>query len=146
MAVTRDGIPVRVWSWPGNTGDQKLIRQVKDDMRDWTLSKVVWITDRGFSSERNRRCLRQGDNAYIVGEKLHSGSPEVKAACPGRAASPPSPSPRPTSWPSSASRPRSRSSRSSPHPADQHERQRPEKRLSGALIHVHAGQTPDSRL
>ncbi|MCZ0999423.1 transposase [Streptomyces mirabilis] len=80
MAVTRDGIPVRVWSWPGNTGDQKLIRQVKDDMRDWTLSKIVWVTDRGFSSERNRRYLRQGDNAYIIGEKLRSGSPEVKAA------------------------------------------------------------------
>nr|BFD92530.1 IS1634 family transposase [Kitasatospora sp. Xyl93] len=80
MAVTRDGTPVRVWSWPGNTGDQKLIRQVKDDMRDWTLSKIVWVTDRGFSSERNRRYLRQGDHAYIVGEKLRSGSPEVKAA------------------------------------------------------------------
>jgi Transposase DDE domain len=80
MAVTRDGIPVRVWSWPGNTGDQKLIRQVKDDMRDWTLSKIVWVTDRGFSSERNRRYLRQGENAYIIGEKLRSGSPEVKAA------------------------------------------------------------------
>jgi IS4 transposase len=80
MAVTKDGIPVRVWSWPGNTGDSKLIRQVKDDMRDWTLSKIVWVTDRGFSSERNRRYLRQGDNAYIVGEKLRSGSPEVKAA------------------------------------------------------------------
>jgi hypothetical protein len=80
MAVTRDGIPVRVWSWPGNTGDQKLIRQVKDDMRDWTLSKIVWVTDRGFSSERNRRYLRQGAGAYIVGEKLRSGSPEVKAA------------------------------------------------------------------
>jgi hypothetical protein len=80
MAVTRDGIPVRVWSWPGNTGDQKLIRQVKDDMRDWTLSKIVWVTDRGFSSEHNRRYLRQGENAYIIGEKLRSGSPEVKAA------------------------------------------------------------------
>jgi hypothetical protein len=79
-AVTRDGIPVRVWSWPGNTGDRKLIRQVKDDMRDWTLSKIVWVTDRGFSRERNRRYLRQGENAYIVGEKLRSGSPEVKAA------------------------------------------------------------------
>ncbi|MEY9842828.1 hypothetical protein ABH941_008118 [Streptacidiphilus sp. EB103A] len=57
-----------------------MIRQVKDDMRDWTLSKIVWVTDRGFSSERNRRYLRQGDHAYIVGEKLRSGSPEVKAA------------------------------------------------------------------
>ncbi len=50
MAVTRTGIPVRVWCWPGNTGDQALIRQVKDDMRDWTLSRIVWVADRGFSS------------------------------------------------------------------------------------------------
>ncbi|MFC4946630.1 transposase [Pseudonocardia sp. GCM10023141] len=80
MAVTRDGIPVRVWCWPGNTGDSALIRQVKDDMRDWTLSKIVWVADRGFSSERNRRYLRQGDHAYIIGEKLRSDSPEIKAA------------------------------------------------------------------
>lgn len=80
MAVTRDGIPVRCWCWPGNASDQTLIRQVKDDMRDWTLSKIVWVADRGFSSERNRRYLRQGDHAYIIGEKLRSGSPEVRAA------------------------------------------------------------------
>jgi DDE family transposase len=80
MAVTRDGIPVRVWSWPGNTTDSALIRQVKDDMRDWTPSKIVWVADRGFSCERNRRYLRQGDHAYIIGEKLRSDSPEVKAA------------------------------------------------------------------
>jgi hypothetical protein len=23
-------------------------------MRDWTLAKIVWVTDRGFSSEQNR--------------------------------------------------------------------------------------------
>ncbi|GII20379.1 IS1634 family transposase [Planomonospora parontospora] len=80
MAVTRDGIPVRCWCWPGNASDQRLIRQVKDDMRDWTLSKIVWVTDRGFSSAENRRYLRQGDHSYIIGEKLRSGSPEVKAA------------------------------------------------------------------
>lgn len=80
MAVTRDGIPVRVWCWPGNTNDQALIRQVRDDMRDWTLSKIVWVADRGFSSQRNRRYLRQGDHAYIIGEKLRSDSPEIKAA------------------------------------------------------------------
>jgi transposase len=57
-----------------------LIRQVKDDMRDWTLAKIVWVTDRGFSSEQNRRYLRQGDHHYIIGEKLRSGTPEVKAA------------------------------------------------------------------
>jgi hypothetical protein len=80
MAVTRDGIPVRVWCWPGNTADSALIRHVKDDMRDWTLSRIVWVADRGFSSEHNRRYLRQGDHAYIIGEKLRSDSPEIKAA------------------------------------------------------------------
>jgi hypothetical protein len=80
MAVTRDGIPVRVWCWPGNTSDSALIRQVKDDMRDWSLSKVVWVADRGFTSAENRRWLRKGGNHYIIGEKLRSGSAEAQAA------------------------------------------------------------------
>jgi transposase len=80
MAVTRDGIPVRVWCWPGNTSDSALIRQVKDDMRDWTLSRVVWVADRGFTSAENRRYLRKGDQHYIIGEKLRSGSAEADAA------------------------------------------------------------------
>ncbi|MGH3627764.1 MAG: IS1634 family transposase [Sciscionella sp.] len=86
MAVTRDGVPVRVWSWPGNTGDQGLIRQVREEMRDWTLSRVVWVADRGFSSAENRRELRRGGGHYIIGEKLRSGSAEATAALsrPGR--------------------------------------------------------------
>ena len=80
MAVTRAGIPVRVWCWPGNTGDQALIRQVKDDMRDWTLGRVVWVADRGFSSDENRRYLRAGGGHYIIGEKLRSGSTDAEAA------------------------------------------------------------------
>ncbi len=78
MAVTRDGIPVRVWSWPGNTADSGLIRQVKKDLREWVLSKVIWVADRGFTSSQNRRVLMQGGGGYIIGEKLRSGSAEVK--------------------------------------------------------------------
>jgi Transposase DDE domain len=80
MAVTRDGIPVRVWCWPGDTSDSALIRQVKDDMRDWCLSKVIWVADRGFTSAANRRYLRKGGGSYIIGEKLRSGSAEAAAA------------------------------------------------------------------
>ena len=80
MAVTRDGIPVRCWSWPGGTADSKLIRQVKDDMRAWSLSRIVWVADRGFTSADNRRELMRGAGGYIIGEKLRSGSAEVKAA------------------------------------------------------------------
>jgi hypothetical protein len=86
MAVTRDGIPVRVWSWPGNTTDTALIRQVKTDLRDWTLGKVVWVADRGFTSTANRRALAAGAGGYILGEKLRSGTAEATAALsrPGR--------------------------------------------------------------
>jgi hypothetical protein len=80
MAVTRTGIPVRVWSWPGNTNDSALIRQVKDEMRDWTLGRVVWVADRGFSSAENRRYLRRAGGHYIIGEKLRSGSTEANQA------------------------------------------------------------------
>jgi len=80
MAVTRTGIPVRVWSWPGSTADSALIRQVKDELRDWTLSRVVWVADRGFASAENRRFLRRGAHHYIIGERLRSGSTEARAA------------------------------------------------------------------
>jgi transposase len=80
MAVTRDGIPVRVWCWPGGTADSALIRQVKDDMRDWCISKVIWVADRGFTSAENRRYLRKGGGSYIIGEKLRSGSADAQAA------------------------------------------------------------------
>jgi hypothetical protein len=80
MAVTRTGIPVRAWSWPGNTSDSALIRQVKDQMRDWTLGRVVWVADRGFSSAANRRYLRRAGGHYIIGEKLRSGSAEANQA------------------------------------------------------------------
>ncbi|MBB4936553.1 hypothetical protein FHR32_000858 [Streptosporangium album] len=80
MAVTRDGIPVRVWSWPGATGDSALIRQVRDDLREWTLSKVIYVADRGFSSATNRKALMQGGTGYIIGEKLRSGTAEAKTA------------------------------------------------------------------
>ena len=80
MAVTRDGIPVRAWCRPGDTSDSALIRQVKDDMRDWCLSKVIWVADRGFTSAENRRYLRKGGGSYIIGEKLRSGSADAAAA------------------------------------------------------------------
>jgi len=80
MAVTRDGIPVRAWCRPRDTSDSALIRQVKDDMRDWCLSKVIWVADRGFTSAENRRYLRKGGGSYIIGEKLRSGSADAAAA------------------------------------------------------------------
>ena len=80
MAVTRTGIPIRVWCWPGNTSDQALIRQVKDDLRAWRLARVVWVADRGFASAPNRRYLQRAGGHYIIGEKLRGASSEASAA------------------------------------------------------------------
>ncbi|MFG2044520.1 IS1634 family transposase [Dactylosporangium sp. NPDC048998] len=80
MAVTREGIPVRCWVWPGGTADSALIRQVKHDMREWCLGRVVWVADRGFTSAENRRYLQRAGGHYILGEKLRSGSAEATAA------------------------------------------------------------------
>src|SRR3954452_13044412 len=41
MAVTRDGIPVRCWTFPGNESDQRIIRTVKDDLGAWNLRRMV---------------------------------------------------------------------------------------------------------
>ena len=80
MAVTRTGIPIRVWCWPGNTSDQELIRQAKDDLRAWKLSRVVWVADRGFQSAENRRYLQRAGGHYILGEKLRGNDKEAIAA------------------------------------------------------------------
>jgi len=80
LAVTRTGIPVRVWCWPGNTSDQALLRQVNHDLRDWTLGRVVWVADRGFASAENRRSLQRGGGHDILGAKLRSGSAEANQA------------------------------------------------------------------
>jgi hypothetical protein len=84
MAVTREGIPVRVWTFEGTTSDQVIIRKVKDDLGAWGLNRVIWCLDRGFNSAENRRYLQRAGGHYIVGERLRSDSADAKAAL-GRA-------------------------------------------------------------
>jgi hypothetical protein len=86
MAVTRDGIPVRCWTFPGDTADQKIIRKVKDDLGGWNLRRLVWVADRGFASAANRGYLARGGGHYIHAEKLRDTNREAAAALarPGR--------------------------------------------------------------
>ena len=70
LAVTREGIPVRVWSWPGNAADTTVIRQVHDELRDWSLHRVLWVGDRGFASAENRVHLQRAGGHVLFAEKL----------------------------------------------------------------------------
>jgi len=70
LAVTREGIPVRCWVLPGNQHDAKSVDQVQKDLNSWKLGRVVWVMDRGMTSEDNRRILQKAGGQFILGEKL----------------------------------------------------------------------------
>jgi transposase len=53
LAVTRDGLPVRHWVFPGNTVDVSTVAQVKDDLKGWKLSRCVFVGDAGMVSQDN---------------------------------------------------------------------------------------------
>ena len=86
LAVTREGIPVRCWVWPGNTTDQSVVEQVKTDLGGWRLGRVVSVVDSGFSSEENLKIWQRAGGHYIAGMKLRSGTREAREALtrPGR--------------------------------------------------------------
>ena len=86
LAVTKEGIPVRCWVWPGNTSDASVLPEVRDGMRDWNLGRVITIVDRGFSSNANLDYLRRGGGTWIAGEKMrdHSTDAAQALARPGR--------------------------------------------------------------
>lgn len=80
LAVTREGIPVRVWVWPGNASDQTLVEQVKRDLAGWRLGRAIYVVDSGMAGRDNLRHLRSGGGHYIAGVKLRSGMPETEQA------------------------------------------------------------------
>lgn len=80
LAVTREGIPVRVWCWPGNTNDQSVLPEVKDGLRGWRLGRVVTVVDRGFSSDANLDYLRRAGGHWIAGERMRDGSKDALEA------------------------------------------------------------------
>jgi len=80
MAVTREGIPVRCWTFPGNSSDQLIMRTIRDDLAGWKLNRVVWVADSGFNCLANRAYLQRGGGHYVLAERLRRGSLEARAA------------------------------------------------------------------
>jgi IS4 transposase len=80
MAVTREGIPVRCWTFPGNASDQLIMRTIRDDLAGWKLNRVVWVADSGFNSVAKRAYLQRGGGHYVLAERLRRGSLEARAA------------------------------------------------------------------
>jgi len=66
LALTRDGLPVRSWVFPGNTADVTTIAHLKDDLRGWRLNRCVFVGDSGMFSEANRQRLSRALGRYIL--------------------------------------------------------------------------------
>jgi transposase len=77
LAVTRDGLPVRSWVFPGNTSDVETIKKVRADLRSWRLGRALFVADSGNNSEENRRQLSKACGKYLLATRMGSVS-EVK--------------------------------------------------------------------
>ena len=66
LALTREGIPVRSWVFPGNTPDVTTVQQVKDDLREMRLGRTLFVGDAGMYSKGNLEVLSKGAGNYIL--------------------------------------------------------------------------------
>jgi len=73
LAVTRDGLPVRHWVFPGNTVDVTTVAQVKADLRGWQLSRCVFVGDAGMVSQENLTKLSASGGKYILCMPMRRG-------------------------------------------------------------------------
>jgi transposase len=86
LAVTREGLPVRCWVFPGKTTDVTTVERIKADLRGWKLSRALFVADAGMNSKENRAELGRACGKYLLATRLASVAEikqEVRSA-PGR--------------------------------------------------------------
>jgi transposase len=77
LAVTRDGIPVRSWVFPGNTADVSTVEQIRADLRGWNLGRAMFVADSGMNSADNRAELARACGKYLLACRMATAS-EIK--------------------------------------------------------------------
>jgi transposase len=77
LAVTREGLPVRCWVFPGNTPDTQTVKQIRDDLRGWKLGRTMFVADAGVNSKDNRQELARACGKYLMATRM-SNTAEVK--------------------------------------------------------------------
>ena len=77
LAVTREGLPVRCWVFPGNTTDVNTVEKVRSDLRGWSLNRTLFVADAGINSEDNRHELGRACGKYLLACRMASVS-EIK--------------------------------------------------------------------
>jgi hypothetical protein len=60
LALTRDGLPVRAWVFPGHTVDATTVAHVKESLRGWKRGRAIFVGDAGMDAEAHRQALANG--------------------------------------------------------------------------------------
>ena len=66
LAVTREGLPVRSWVFPGDMSDVDTVEKVKKDLRGWKLGRALFVADSGMNSEDSREELARACGTYLL--------------------------------------------------------------------------------
>lgn len=74
LAVTREGLPVRCWVFPGNTTDVNTVERVRKDLKDWKLGRALFVADAGMNSETNKEELSRACGKYLLASRMASVS------------------------------------------------------------------------
>tara|TARA_B100000315_G_scaffold143111_1_gene132091 strand:+ start:228 stop:1919 length:1692 start_codon:yes stop_codon:yes gene_type:complete len=72
LAVTREGLPVKSWVFPGNTADVSTVEQIRADLRGWNLGRAIFVADGGMNSEGNREELSRACGKYLLATRMAS--------------------------------------------------------------------------
>lgn len=72
LAVTREGLPVKSWVFPGNTADVSTVEQIRADLRGWNLGRAIFVADGGINSEDNREELSRACGKYLLATRMAS--------------------------------------------------------------------------
>ena len=70
LAVTREGLPVKSWVFPGNTADVTTIERIKRDLRGWQLGRALFVADSGMNSSENREELARACGKYLLATRM----------------------------------------------------------------------------
>ncbi|MBI5196383.1 MAG: IS1634 family transposase [Nitrospirae bacterium] len=79
ILMTKDGLPVAVETFPGNTSDLKSFLFVLEKLKNnYKIGKLVWIADRGMVSSDNISKLNGLKQEYILGVKMRQFDQEKR--------------------------------------------------------------------
>jgi hypothetical protein len=70
LAVTREGLPVKSWIFPGNTADVSTIKRIRKDLRGWNLGRALFVADSGMNSSVNREELARACGKYLLATRM----------------------------------------------------------------------------